>query len=62
LHGGAVVGEERARKATFLERLTEAVDERLRGFLEVPLEVAADAAAIVECGNRPIVNAGIGAS
>ena len=47
-HGGAVVGEQRARQAALLERLREAVDEGLGGLVEVPLQVAAEPRAVVE--------------
>ena len=47
-HGRAVVGEKRARQSALLERLREAVDERLGGLVEVPLQVAAEARAVVE--------------
>ena len=47
-HGGAVVGEQRARQSAFLEGLGQAVHERLGGFVEIPLQVAAEAGAVVE--------------
>ena len=47
-HGGAVVGEKRAGQAALVEGLREAVDERLGGLVEVPLQVAAEARAVVE--------------
>ena len=47
-HGGAVVGQERAGQAAFLEGLREGVDEGLGGLFEVPLQVAAEPRAVVE--------------
>ncbi len=47
-HGRAVVGQERSRKTTFLERLRQCVNEGLGGLVEVPLQVATEAGAVVE--------------
>jgi hypothetical protein len=47
-HGGAVVAQGRARQATLLERLGQAVRDRLRRLGEIPLQVTGEARAIVE--------------
>ena len=48
-HRRAVVAEQRARQAALLERLREAVDERLGVLVvQVPLHVAAEPRAVVE--------------
>ena len=47
-HGRAVVGEQGAGQSALVEGLREAVDERVGGLVEVPLQVAAEARAIVE--------------
>src|ERR1019366_10626068 len=47
-HGGAVVGQDRARQSALVEGLRERVDERLRRLLEIPLQVAAESRAVVE--------------
>ena len=47
-HGRTVVRQERAWQSTFLERLREAVHEGLGGFIEIPLQMAAEARAVIE--------------
>jgi hypothetical protein len=47
-HRGAVVREQRARQAALVKGLREAVDEGLGGFVEIPLQVAAESRAVVE--------------
>ncbi len=47
-HGRAVVGEKGAWQRTFLKGLRQAVHEGLGGLVEIPLEMATEARAIVE--------------
>jgi hypothetical protein len=47
-HGRAVVGHQRARQPALHEGLGEAMDQALRGLVQVPLQVADQARAIVQ--------------
>jgi hypothetical protein len=47
-HGGTVVSQKGARQTALLERLRQGVDERFGRLIEVPLQVAAKAGAVVE--------------
>src|SRR5436309_1474018 len=47
-HGAAVVAEQRARQAALEQGLAEAVDEAVRRLVQVPLDMADQARAVVE--------------
>ena len=47
-HGTAEVGHQGARQAAFLKGLGEAVNQALGGFVQIPLQVAAKARAVIE--------------
>ena len=47
-HRGAIVREQCTRESSFLECLRKAMNQRLGGFVEVPLEVATESRPVVE--------------
>jgi hypothetical protein len=60
-HGRAVVGHQRARQAALHERLRQPVHQALRRLVQVPLQVAHEARAIVDDAQQHRLDPGAGA-
>ena len=61
-HGGAVIGHHRPWQTTLHEGLAEAMNEALCGFLQIPLQVADQARAIVDDAEQERFGPGAGGS